>query len=37
MWRIEARSFSSKDKIFTKDNSVTNNNLFFTTSLAVSF
>lgn len=37
MWRIESRSFSSKDKIFTKDNSVTNNNLFFTTSLAVSF
>lgn len=37
MWRIEARSFSSKDKIFTKDNSVTNNNFFFTTSLAVSF
>jgi len=37
MWRIEARSFSSKDKIFTKDNRVTNNNFFFTTSLAVSF
>lgn len=37
MWRIEARSFSSKDKIFTKGNDVTNNNFFFTSSLAVSF
>ncbi|MFZ1798717.1 MAG: porin [Chitinophagaceae bacterium] len=37
MLRIEARSFSSNDKIFTKDNRVTNNNFFFTTSLAVSF
>ena len=37
MWRIEARKFSSKDKIFTKDNSVINNNFALTTSLAISF
>ena len=37
MFRIEARGFSSKDKVFTKDNNPTNNNLFVTTSLAISF
>ncbi|MEO9003745.1 MAG: porin [Ginsengibacter sp.] len=37
MWRIEARGFSSKDKVFTKEGNLTNNNSFITTSLAVSF
>lgn len=37
LFRIEARGFSSKDKVFTKDNNPTNNNFFVTTSLAISF
>ena len=37
VWRIEARSLNSKDKIFSKENSVLNTNTFVTTSLAVSF
>lgn len=37
IWRMEARGFSSKDKVFTKDNNPTNNNFFVTTSIAVSF
>lgn len=37
MWRMEARGFSSKDKVFTKDNNPTNNNFFVTTTIAVSF
>ncbi|MEO8116133.1 MAG: porin [Bacteroidota bacterium] len=37
MWRIEARGFSSKDKVFSKDGNPTNNNFFITTSLSVSF
>ena len=35
--RIEARTLNSKDDIFTKGNSVSNNNTFITSSLAVSF
>lgn len=37
MWRIEARDFYSKDKIFTKKNNTVNNNFFLTISLAASF
>ena len=37
VWRIEARGFSSKDKVFTKDGNPQNNNFFITTSLAVTF
>lgn len=37
VWRIEARSLNSKDKIFSKENSVLNTNTFVTTSLAISF
>ncbi|QNL52179.1 porin [Olivibacter sp. SDN3] len=37
MWRIEAKGFSSEDKVFLKDGNPTNNNLFLTTSLAISF
>ena len=36
-WRTEFRTFSSKDEIFTKDNSVTKNNNAITTSLALTF
>ncbi|HEY6503250.1 MAG TPA: porin [Chitinophagaceae bacterium] len=35
--RLEARSFSSKDEIFIKDNSTVKNNTFITSSIAVSF
>lgn len=37
MARIEGRVLSSKDKVFTKINTVTNNNSFITGSIAVSF
>lgn len=37
LWRIEARGFSSKDKIFTLKDKPDNNNYFLTTSLAISF
>jgi hypothetical protein len=37
MWRIEGRGLSSKDKIFTLDNKVSNQNYFVTTSLAIAF
>lgn len=38
LWRIEARGFSSKDKIFEKNGMInSNNNFFITTSLAISF
>ena len=35
--RIEGRSFSSKDEIFVKGNTLENTNTFVTTSLAISF
>ncbi|MBK9543525.1 MAG: porin [Bacteroidetes bacterium] len=37
VWRIEARTLNSKDKIFSKENGVVNTNTFVTTSLAISF
>ncbi len=37
MWRIEARGFSSKDRIFEKNGSIANNNFFISTALAISF
>jgi hypothetical protein len=37
LWRIEGRGLSSKDKIFTLDNQVSNQNYFVTTSLAIVF
>jgi hypothetical protein len=37
VWRIEGRGFTSKDKIFNQHNSLTNNNYYFTTALAISF
>ena len=37
VWRIEARGFSSKDKIFMRNNNTVNNQLLVTTSLAISF
>jgi len=37
MWRIEGRGFTSKDKIFTIDNSPSTQNYFVTTALAISF
>jgi len=37
MWRIEARGFNSKDKIFTLNGNPNNNNFFITTALAISF
>lgn len=37
IWRIEGRSFTSKDKIFTLDNKSSTQNYFVTTSLAISF
>ena len=37
MWRIEGRSFTSQDKIFTLKDKPSNNNYFITTSLAISF
>ena len=37
IWRIEGRGFSSKDKIFSLNNSASNQNYFVTTSLAIAF
>lgn len=37
VWRIEARHFSAKDKIFITNNAPVNNQFLVTTSLAVSF
>jgi len=36
MFRVEARTLNSKDAIFLKDNNPTNDNVFVTTSLAIS-
>jgi hypothetical protein len=37
VWRIEGRSFTSKDKIFTLKDKPDNQNYFITTALAISF
>lgn len=37
VWRIEGKSYTSKDEIFVKDEAPTNSNFSITTSLAVSF
>lgn len=37
MWRIEARGFSSKDKIFEDKGTPVSNNFFVTTAIAISF
>lgn len=37
MWRLEARGFNSKDKVFMKDDNPSNNNFFITSSLAFWF
>lgn len=37
MFRVEARSLNSKEDIFVKDNLPNNQNVFLTTSLAISF
>jgi hypothetical protein len=37
LWRTEIRNFMSKDEIFVKDGEPVKNNMFITTSLAVSF
>ena len=37
VWRVEARTLSSKDGIFIKNNNIANNNGFVTTALAISF
>jgi hypothetical protein len=37
MFRLEARTLNSKDDLFLKNNNPVNNNVFFTTSLAISF
>ncbi|TDE42158.1 porin [Flavobacterium rhamnosiphilum] len=37
MFRVEARNLNSKDAVFLKDNLPSNENLFLTTSLAISF
>ncbi len=37
VWRIECKSYTSKDEIFVKDEAPTNSNFSITTSLAVSF
>lgn len=37
MWRIEARTFNSKDKIFLKNGNAVNGNFFITSSLAIAF
>lgn len=38
VWRVEARTLSSKDSIFIKNNNnIANNNAFVTTALAISF
>ncbi len=37
MWRIEARGFNSRDKIFSMNGQPNDNNIFITTALAISF
>ena len=37
LWRVEGRGLSSKDSVFTKGNSLSQQNQFFTTALAISF
>jgi len=37
VWRIEARSLSSKDAIFERENQSVNDNTFLSTSIAISF
>ncbi len=38
MWRIEGRTFNSKDEVFLKeDNSPSKNNIFLSTSLSIAF
>jgi hypothetical protein len=37
MFRLEARTLNSKDEIFLKDNLPSNQNVFLTTSIAISF
>ena len=37
LWRIEGRGLNSKDEIFTMDNKPSEQNYFFTTSIAISF
>jgi hypothetical protein len=37
MFRLEARTLNSKDDVFLKNNNPTDNNVFLTTSLAISF
>ena len=37
MFRLEARTLNSKDDIFLKNNDPNNQNVFLTTSLAISF
>ncbi|MBK8954134.1 MAG: porin [Saprospiraceae bacterium] len=37
LWRLEARGFSSKDKIFIRNGNQENSNYFLTTALAISF
>ena len=37
MFRLEARNLNSKDEVFLKDGTPTNQNTFLTTSLAISF
>ncbi len=37
MFRIEARDFNSKDDVFVRNGNPTNNNVFLTTSMAISF
>ncbi|MFZ6024429.1 MAG: porin [Bacteroidota bacterium] len=37
LWRIEARGFSSKDRIFEKNGNISGNNFFMSTALAISF
>jgi len=37
VWRVEARTFNSKDDIFLSNNDPSQNNTFFATALAISF
>ena len=37
MFRLEARDLNSKDAVFLKNNDPSNQNVFLTTSLAISF
>lgn len=36
-WRVEARTLSSKDAIFSKDNTAVSSNTFLSTAIAISF